>query len=362
MQAMGWKVVLLVSACAFSSLSGAVALNFNLGYGDAVSTNEATAPATNASSIEDRVLVVVLGHGQPERSVKMLSTLYDFYQQLGPDNFDCMVFVWNSHMVLPVLPPGCEIKVTPGVFMEYTSMIPEERLQAAKYAYIMADDVTLDAPGHFHMNISALRDLAVANCLDVLTPAHYHPNYKFLAPDENAGAGRMLQFLEFQATLVTPTMVHLLAKLASTKITGCWGYDALLYTAVQKWTGREPRLGIADEFVVNVGAESMSGHRSEYTKKVRHPCGKVDTKHGIIFHTAANDQMRYWIDHDGLEDYHKGHEASVGRLVAPGSPGTISRGACTHMLAPGELALTELDFSTWLAGAEKVAQSLNETS
>eukprot|EP00971_Amphidinium_carterae_P231544 4595255-Amphidinium_carterae.1 len=66
-------------------------------------------------------------------------------------------------MKLPDVPPGCEIKVTPGVFMHYTRLIPAARLKAAAYAYLMADDVTLDVPGRPPMDIVALRDLATAN-------------------------------------------------------------------------------------------------------------------------------------------------------------------------------------------------------
>eukprot|EP00971_Amphidinium_carterae_P271874 5395120-Amphidinium_carterae.1 len=189
------------------------------------------------------------------------------------------------------------------------------------------------------MNITTLRDLANANCLDVLTPAHFHGNYDFLAPrDNNKDAGRMLQFLEFQAVLVTPPMVRLLAKLAAPKITGCWGYDSLLYSAVQKFTGREPRIGIADKLAVNCGSTSLSNHDSVYGRKVHHPCGKIERKHGMYFHAAGRDQVRYWTDR-GLADYTTGHQASVGRLVEPGHYGSISHDVCARMLTSGELAL-----------------------
>mmetsp|Transcript_50066 Transcript_50066/g.116962 ORF Transcript_50066/g.116962 Transcript_50066/m.116962 type:complete len:355 (+) Transcript_50066:81-1145(+) len=299
---------------------------------------------------EDRVFIVVLGHGQEERSKGLTDTLWSFKRQLGRENFDCIVFVWNPHMKLPDVPPGCEIKVTPGVFMEYTRQIPEDRLRAAKYTYLMADDVTLDAPGHSPMDITQLRDLAAANCLDVLTPAQYGANYLFMKPNTTAGQGRMVQFSDWQGNLVTPTVVHMLRRLASSKITGCWSYDSLMFSALKTWTGRQPRLGIADELVVNVGhyalSETNATNTSYFTqissssemsahKVLQHPCGKITLNGTKIEHTAAFEQMGYWARHSGLADYR--HTPAIGLLEPAGPASATKQRACASMLFPGEL-------------------------
>mmetsp|Transcript_31317 Transcript_31317/g.57404 ORF Transcript_31317/g.57404 Transcript_31317/m.57404 type:complete len:335 (-) Transcript_31317:72-1076(-) len=288
-----------------------------------------------------RVLVVVLGHGQASRSAGLSSTLRSFRRQLGPENFDCLVYVWNMWMPLPDLPPGCEVKVTPGVFMEYTKLIPEERLQAAKYTYLMADDVTLNVPGFPPMDISQLRDMATANCLDVLTPAQFRANYDEMKPtsDTAAAPGHLVRFFEWQGNLVRPHIVHALARLAGSNITGCWSYDSLLWDAVEKWTGRTPRLGIADKMVVDIGEYSLSGKSAAESEHdlTKHPCGKIHVENGKIYHYAAHDQVDYWSQLEGFTDRRPQRHKKIGQLVNIGSPKAISPKSCASMLSPGVL-------------------------
>jgi len=297
--------------------------------------------ATNEGANEKRVFVVVLGHGQVERSKGLSNTLYTFQRQLGAENFDCLVFVWNEKMPHPDVPPGCEIKVTPGVFMEYTRLIPEDRLQSAKYTYLMADDVTLDVP-KYPMNIADLRDMADANCLDVITAAHNNPHWSYRqlgkAPwSDQFRPGRLLMFIEWQGQLVTPTVVHLLQRLSSSHITGCWGYDSLLYTGLKKWTGRLPRIGIDDLMTINIGGLGVSAKES-YPKD-KHPCGKVSDNPKNL---DPGDQAKYWMRHAGLEDYHLHHSETLGNLVMPSRSHNTPQ-LCKALQAPGTLAKPDGD-------------------
>mmetsp|Transcript_18430 Transcript_18430/g.33401 ORF Transcript_18430/g.33401 Transcript_18430/m.33401 type:complete len:354 (+) Transcript_18430:85-1146(+) len=340
-----------------SLLTGCTSLSVKLEQDDSLTVADAFPPPlfakphrpTNVTPVsENRVLVVVLGHGQEDRSKGLSETLHSFYNQLGRENFDCLVFVWNTHMPLPDVPPGCEIKVTPGVFMEYTRKIPDDRLRAARYTYLMADDVTLDAPGYTPMDISKLRDLASTNCLDMLTPAQYGANYLFMKPNKTAGLGRLVQFSDWQGNLVTPTVVHMLRRLSSSNITGCWSYDSLLYSAMKTWTGREPRLGISDEMVVNVGHYALSETNASNSSLLaevaangahavlHHPCGKITLNGTKIEHTAAFEQMGYWARHSGLADYR--HTPALGPLLPPGSMQALPKKDCESVLFPGELA------------------------
>mmetsp|Transcript_23443 Transcript_23443/g.54143 ORF Transcript_23443/g.54143 Transcript_23443/m.54143 type:complete len:331 (-) Transcript_23443:43-1035(-) len=306
-----------------------------------LSRENASFPVENFhNSTGDRVFVVVLGHGQSSRSAGLSSTLQSFYRQLGAENFDCLVYVWNPRMPLPDVPPGCEIKVSPGVFMEYTPQIPEERLQAAKYAYLMADDVTLNVPGFSPMDISALRDMATANCLDVLTPAQYRANYDEMKPaSDGTSPGHLVKFFEWQGNLVRPHIVHALARLASSNITGCWSYDSLLWDAIETWTGRTPRLGVADNMVVDIGEYSLSGKSAAESEHdlSRHPCGKIFVDNGKIFHDAAHDQVDYWYRLAGFEDRRSQRHRKMGQLVNVGSRDAISAESCAAMLTTGVL-------------------------
>eukprot|EP00971_Amphidinium_carterae_P269065 5337834-Amphidinium_carterae.1 len=48
------------------------------------------------------------------------------------------------------------------------------------------------------MNIIKLRDLATANCLDVLSPAQFGANYGFLQPNNATTPGRLVEFIDWQ--------------------------------------------------------------------------------------------------------------------------------------------------------------------
>eukprot|EP00971_Amphidinium_carterae_P346521 6488021-Amphidinium_carterae.1 len=259
-------------------------------------------------------------------------------------------------MRLPDVPPGCEIKVTPGVFMEYTALIPEDRLQAARYAYLMADDVTLDVPNrNSSMDIAALRDVAAENCVDAITPAHYGSDrndvlYGVMKSKQHKRpgvVGRLLFFLEFQGVLVSPIIVHLLSRLASAGITGCWGYDSLLYSATKKWTGRLPRIGIADNMEINVGKKSLSSPE----RITDNPCGKVARdKNGNIVHVSATDQIDHWLYKSGLVDYKARQVTSIGDLKGAPPGRTKQKAECSRLLAPGDLSLLgrPAEFAAWL--------------
>eukprot|EP00971_Amphidinium_carterae_P310153 6163228-Amphidinium_carterae.1 len=139
----------------------------------------------------------------------------------------------------------------------------------------MADDISLDVSKR-PMDMIALRDMADANCLDVISAAHEHPHWSYPQLGPNVWAshnrpGRLVKFIEWQGQLVTPTVVHVLQRLATSNISGCWGYDSLLYSALRKWTRRTPRLGIADLMLINIGQESLAGH--DYPAS-HHPCGR----------------------------------------------------------------------------------------
>jgi len=262
-------------------------------------TGPPVSPTNGSVQTEDgRVLVVVLGHGQAERAPGLTRTLQVFYEQLTPERFDCMVFVWNDKIKKPVVPRGCDVHISPGVFMEYTRQIPETKLLAAKYVYLMADDVTLDVPGRAPMNIASLLDLATANCLDVLTPAQYGANYEELQPNSATLPGRFVKFIDFQGSLLTPDAVRVLQRLSASNITGCWGYDSLMWSGLAQWTGRIPRIAIADDLVVNTGTAGVGApHAEDFSEEnlKRHPCGRIVVNmDGMIYHAAGADQIEYW--------------------------------------------------------------------
>eukprot|EP00971_Amphidinium_carterae_P230468 4573943-Amphidinium_carterae.1 len=146
-----------------------------------------------------------------------------------------------------------------------------------------------------------------------------------------------MHFVDFQGALLTPTIVHLLARLASPHITGCWGYDSLLYSAVEKWTGRAPRIGIADQLVVNMGLHNLSSLRADQDVN-DHPCGNVTNLNGYIVHDAARDQVDYWHGKSGLQD-NQGLQVLPSEYLQVPHPGaTKALAECSDLLAPGSLA------------------------
>mmetsp|Transcript_52594 Transcript_52594/g.125610 ORF Transcript_52594/g.125610 Transcript_52594/m.125610 type:complete len:379 (-) Transcript_52594:94-1230(-) len=299
-------------------------------------------------SSHSRVLIVVLGHGQPERSQGLQTSLNFLVAQYSshPADLDCMVFVWNSKMKVPKLPRKCTVSVKPGVFMTYLNDIPSSKLDAADYVWLMADDIVMSMPGQPPVNLPRLAELADANCLDVLAPAQAQgATYHVLKPHPEMAPGRFVRFIEWQAGLVSVNTLRMMARLTESNLTPCWGYDTMLWSALWKWTGRAPRLAVCDEMYIDDGVKTLTnlnaseaiGRYGGQQKIVKNPCGTTTVREdGTLALTALEWQHDFWFDRgiDVVKEYNE--PISRGSLQQPSkaSAGIFGR-TCRSLSDPG---------------------------
>ena len=116
---------------------------------------------------------------------------------------------------------------------------------------------------------------------------------------------RWVNFIEWHGALLSPQAVSWLIRLSEPHITGCWGYDNLIYSAVKHWSGREPRLGVVDDMVMDIGNTGISSfsiaERNAKRGMQEHACGRVSvSESGRVAHVAAQDMAKYWMAR-GLE-------------------------------------------------------------
>eukprot|EP00928_Gymnodinium_smaydae_P034498 TRINITY_DN24429_c0_g1_i2.p1 TRINITY_DN24429_c0_g1~~TRINITY_DN24429_c0_g1_i2.p1 ORF type:complete len:308 (-),score=43.59 TRINITY_DN24429_c0_g1_i2:65-988(-) len=210
-----------------------------------------------------RLLVIVPGHGKPERTATLLGSIRWLMEEewsLG-EGPECLVFVYNTSATFLGLPParqllhepGVEVVVRPGVFMEFLiDPAVELAMQRVRpdFVLLLLDDIRLQASIRATFTRVMLSAM-LHNGLDVASPTLWgsHWGYEGMRPampKKDRAVGRLVTFVEYQASFFTAEAFRILCRMIRPNISVTWGYDDLYPGAFRAEMGRNPRIGILD--------------------------------------------------------------------------------------------------------------------
>lgn len=229
------------------------------------------------------ILVLVLGYGEPERAPQLISNL-NFLVGQAP-GVQCIVFVWNSDAPTDGFPSQCRLERTKGVFLTFLQKVPPDALALAQHIFLMADDLELntDKP----VNLLELERLMNSHHLDIASPAMDGPvQYTFMSPTSDR-IGRYVDFIEWQAQMVSNQTFNTLLRYIEPQISGCWSYDFFIYSMLLKEQGFA-RIAILNTMtMVHEHRDGISSPGDDHANV----CGRIGP-HGE--HLAAHDMNEHF--------------------------------------------------------------------
>lgn len=211
-----------------------------------------------------RVLIIVPGHGRPERTSTLLRSLQGLMAEPWPTGGEpsCIVFIYESSSAFWELQAtrnlrekaGCSLELRPGtVFMHFLTDGAIRRAVDSvqpQYVLFLLDDIALGGSG-IPTRLGDLLRVAERNQLDVVSPAVVGTPSPYQCmwpsrPRRPGAVGRLVSFIEWQATLFTLEAFDVLRGMVQPDLSTTWGYDELFPGCFRRALGRLPRMGVVD--------------------------------------------------------------------------------------------------------------------